>query len=78
MRILHLTPYYKPAYAFGGVVRAVEGMARALVERGHQVTVLTTDAMDYKRRLSGAQDETIDGVRIIRCPNVSTWLRGKT
>ena len=32
MRILHLTPYYAPAYAFGGVVRSVEGMARALAE----------------------------------------------
>ena len=77
MRILHLTPYYKPAYAFGGVVRAVEGMATSLVERGHQVTVLTTDAFDHERRLSSALDETIDGVRIIRCPNVSTWLRGR-
>ena len=77
MRILHLTPYYKPAYAFGGVVRAVEGMATTLAERGHQVTVLTTDAFDHEQRLSGAQDATIEGVRIIRCPNVSTRLRGK-
>ncbi len=77
MHILHLTPYYRPAYAFGGVVRAVEGMASSLVERGHQVTVLTTDAADQQSRLVGARRENIDGVEIWRCPNFSPWLRGR-
>lgn len=77
MRILHLTPYYRPAYAFGGVVRSVEGMATALAQRGHDVTVLTTDALDHNTRHSGAQDERIDGVRVLRCPNVLPRLRGR-
>ena len=77
MRILHLTPYYKPAYAYGGVVRAVEGLAEALVKRGHDITVLTTDALDQSTAYAGALDETVDGVRVIRCPNLSTRLRGK-
>lgn len=77
MRILHLTPYYAPAYAFGGVVRSVEGMARALVRRGHSVTVLTTDALDQHRRWHGPAGEMVDGVQIIRVRNVSPWLRGK-
>ena len=77
MHILHLSPYYRPAYAFGGVARAVEGLAGALVERGHQVTVLTTDALDQKRRYDGAADEWIDGVRILRRPNAAPWLRGR-
>ena len=77
MHILHLTPYYAPAYAFGGVVRSVEGIATSLVARGHQVTVLTTDALDQRGRFAGSHDETLDGIRVIRCPNVSPWLRGK-
>ena len=77
MRILHLSPYYRPAYAFGGVARAVEGLAGALVKRGHQVTVLTTDALDQKRRYGGAADEWIDGVRVLRRPNAAPWLRGR-
>ncbi|MCY3832561.1 MAG: glycosyltransferase [Chloroflexi bacterium] len=76
VRILHVTPYYKPAYAFGGVVRSVEGMAMALVERGHDVTILTTDALDQRRRYRGPLDERIDGVRVLRRPNVSQRLRG--
>ena len=77
MHILHLSPYYAPAYAFGGVVRAVEGMAGALVQRSHQVTVLATDALDQTRRYHGAEDERLDGVRILRCKNASHFLRGK-
>ncbi len=77
MRILHLTPYYAPAYAFGGVTRAVEGLARALAARGHIVTVLTTDALSQSERFAGALDEVQDGVRVVRVRNRSAWLRGR-
>jgi glycosyltransferase involved in cell wall biosynthesis len=76
MNILHITPYYAPAYAYGGVVRAVEGMAVALAGRGHQVTVLTTDALDPTARFTGPLDEQRDGVRVLRAPNL--FLRGQT
>jgi glycosyltransferase involved in cell wall biosynthesis len=77
MHILHLTPYYAPAYPFGGVTRACEGMTRALVERGHRVTVLTTDALSQTTRYDGPADEIRDGVRVIRARNASVWLRGR-
>jgi glycosyltransferase involved in cell wall biosynthesis len=77
MRILHLTPYYTPAYAFGGVTRSVEGMTRALARRGHDVTVLTTDALNQTSRYAGPFDETIAGVRVLRAPNLFPWLRGR-
>jgi glycosyltransferase involved in cell wall biosynthesis len=77
VNILHLTPYYAPAYAFGGVTRAVEGMARSLVARGHIVTVLTTDALSQHQRYTGVRDEIREGVRVVRVPNRSVWLRGR-
>ena len=70
MNILHLSPYYAPAYAFGGVVRAVEGMASALAARGHTLTVLTTDALDPLRRYTGPRDEMRAGVHVVRVPNL--------
>ena len=77
MNILHLTPYYAPAYAFGGVTRAVEGMTRALAERGHTVTVLTTDALSQHERYTGALDAVQEGVRVVRLRNRSVMLRGR-
>lgn len=77
MHILHVTPYYAPAYAFGGVTRAVEGLARALVAAGHQVTVLTTDAGTQTSRVDAPLTETRDGVGVIRIPNRSVGVRGR-
>lgn len=79
MNILHVTPYYAPAYEFGGVVRSVEGMAQALAQRGHNVTVLTTDAKSQTERVryNSYNDEMLEGVRVVRARNASISLRGK-
>ena len=76
MNILHVTPYYAPAYAFGGVTRVVEGLARAQAAHGHAITVLTTDALSQGARWQGPAETRADGVRVLRARNRSLWLRG--
>lgn len=82
MKIVHLTPYYAPAYAFGGVVRAVEALAQAQAARGHAVTVVTTDAGvktdagATAERLQGERDPGPGTVQVLRARNRSAWLRG--
>ena len=51
MHILQVTPYYPPAYAYGGIPRIVNGLSHALTQLGHQVSVLTTDVYDQKSRV---------------------------
>lgn len=75
MHIVHITPYYAPAYTFGGVVTAVEGLAQATAARGHQVTVLTTDALTFSERFSGNSKETLQNVEVIRSRNLNYALR---
>jgi glycosyltransferase involved in cell wall biosynthesis len=75
VNILHLVPYYAPAYAFGGVVSALEGLTQAQVQQGHSVTVLTTDALTRSDRLRDSQHETRAGVQVIRIPNALYMLR---
>jgi glycosyltransferase involved in cell wall biosynthesis len=65
MRLLHVTPFYEPAWAYGGMVRAVSGLCRALARRGHQVTVMTA-LFD----VAHPREETIAGVRVQRMPAV--------
>lgn len=49
MRILEVVPYYAPEWQFGGPVRAVYELSRALADRGNDVTVWTS-------RMSGASE----------------------
>jgi glycosyltransferase involved in cell wall biosynthesis len=61
LKILVVLTYYRPHVS--GLTIYVERLARALVERGHEVTVLTSH---YDPELP--REEVADGVRIVRVP----------
>lgn len=69
MRILNSLYYYRPHYS--GLTVYTERLARELVLRGHQVTVLTSR---YNRAL--ALDEDVDGVHVRRVPVLLTISKG--
>lgn len=72
MRILHITQRYWPAY--GGAETHLAELSNRFAAAGHDVTVLTTDALDLEtfwnpaRRHINAAEETYQGVRILRFP----------
>lgn len=43
LKIAHVTPYYVPAWRYGGPIRSVHGLCRALAAAGHEVHVFTTN-----------------------------------
>lgn len=51
LRILHVVPFGPEAWAYGGIPRVVDALTAGLSRRGHQVTIVTTDACDRERRL---------------------------
>ena len=72
MRILHLIQRYWPAR--GGAESHLGELSTRLAAAGHEVTVATTDALDFelfwapqRRRIAGREDMH-DGVRILRFP----------
>ncbi len=73
LRILHIVPYYSPAWPYGGPVRAIYELTQRLVQRGHEITVYTTDALDASHRAEPGE-HTIDGVTVHRFPNWSNAL----
>jgi glycosyltransferase involved in cell wall biosynthesis len=77
MRILQVTPYFAPAWAYGGPPRVMTDYARGLVALGHEVDVFTTDVLDADERATPAA-ETIDGVRVRRFRNASNSLAWRT
>ena len=44
MRVLHVTPYFAPAFVYGGPPRSVLGLCRALRAAGTDVSIVTTTA----------------------------------
>jgi glycosyltransferase involved in cell wall biosynthesis len=72
VKILHVTPFYEPCWAYGGMVRASAGLCRALVRRGLEVTVATAQLSP-----SDLAEETLGGVRVHRFPGpalLRRWL----
>jgi glycosyltransferase involved in cell wall biosynthesis len=64
-RLLHVAPFYEPAWGHGGMARAAAGLCRALARAGHQVTVATA-LLDPAH----ARDERREGVRVVRFPSL--------
>jgi glycosyltransferase involved in cell wall biosynthesis len=77
MRILQVTSYYAPAWAYGGPPRVMAEFAGGLARRGHAVTVFTTDVLDAEQRVRPLR-ETLDGVQVARFPNLSNTLAWRT
>jgi glycosyltransferase involved in cell wall biosynthesis len=61
MKILEVLTYYRPWVS--GLTIYVERLSRALVEQGHEVTVLTSQ---YDPTLP--REEVLEGVRVVRMP----------
>ena len=73
MKILQVIPYFIPAYKFGGPVKVCFDVSKELVNRGHDVTVVTTDTLDGIKRIE-ARTEDIEGIHVIRFRNISNHL----
>ena len=64
MRVLQVVPFFPPAYGFGGLLEASYQIAKALVKKGHEIIVYTSDAKDLNSRLEVRPVENLDGIEV--------------
>jgi glycosyltransferase involved in cell wall biosynthesis len=65
MKILFVSPAYKPAYRYGGPVISVSGAAENLAKKGHEVTVFTTNSnLDEDLQVSTDEPHNVSGVEV--------------
>jgi len=89
MRILQIVPNYYPAVRYGGPIRSVHALSRALVDLGHEVHVFTS-SMDGPTDLDVPEETPVnlDGVlvryfpvpflrRLCWCPSMATALKSE-
>lgn len=69
MRILHVTPYFAPAFCYGGPPRTILGLCQAEQRLGIDVTVFTTTAAG-RESLPPVVDEgtAYEGIPVFRFP----------
>ena len=71
MKVLHVTPYYHPSWAFGGIPRLVHGLCSKQNTQCTKISVLTTDVLTPKRRLDVPPIRSTDNIQIMTLPNLS-------
>ncbi len=70
MKILQVTPFFYPAWAYGGIPRVVYELSKSLVKAGNELITLTTDVFNEEKRY-GKREDVIDGVKTLYFPNIS-------
>lgn len=68
MKILHATPLYAPAWRYGGPIRSTHQLTTALIDRGHEVIVVTTGVGTPYEGAEGPVESNVDGVIVVYCP----------
>jgi len=77
MNILQVTHSFHPCYQAGGVVKVAYEISRALVKRGHKVTVITTDGCKPRLVVKKNSDVDIEGISVWYFQNISNYMRIK-
>ncbi len=75
MRVLQVISSFYPAFSYGGPVKVAFDLSKKLVEKGHEVTVYTTDTYNAHSRIKDYKNhEIIEGIEVFRFKNVSNRL----
>ena len=76
MKILIITPYFEPAWAYGGPPKILSDLSKFLTKNGYQVTVYTTDVLDRDSRQSEFFRD-INGIKVLSFKNISNSIAYK-
>ena len=74
MKILQVTSFFKPSWESGGPARNSYEISKKLVERGHEVTVYTTDGYKWRLNVEKNKPVDVDGIKTYYFRNLSGYL----
>ena len=69
MKVLQVTPFFKPSWESGGVARAAYEISRRLQAAGHDVTVYTTNRSTYPTGLPTNRPLDVEGMKVYEVAN---------
>ena len=77
MKILQVTNFFKPSWESGGPARVAYEISKNLTERGHEVTVYTTDGFKSRLNVEKNKPVDVDGIKTYYFRNLSSYLTRK-
>ena len=77
MKILQVTNFFKPSWESGGPARVSYEISKNLVQRGHDVTVYTTDGFNSRLSVEKNKPIDVDGIKTYYFRNLSSYLARK-
>ncbi|BBL67624.1 glycosyltransferase [Methanoculleus chikugoensis] len=78
MKILQVTPFFKPLWESGGVARVAYDISRTLHANGHDITVYTTNRSIYPNDLPTNRVTSVDGMNVYYFENLRKYAPGVT
>lgn len=77
MKIVQVSNFFKPSWEAGGPPRVVYEISKELINRGHDVTVLTTDGFKKRVNVEKNKPVDVDGIKTYYFKNISSRLAKK-
>jgi len=77
LKILQVCNFYKPSWEAGGAVRVAFEISNQLINKGHQVTVYTTDGFKSRLNVQTNSEIDVDGARTYYFKNLSNFTTRK-
>lgn len=77
MNILHVVPSFAPCFSAGGVVNSSYKIAKKQAEKGHNVTVYTTDSCKTRLKFNNNYNVNVDGINVFYFKNISNNVKNK-
>lgn len=78
MNILQVSNFFKPLWETGGVTKVNYEISKNLVQRGHDVTVYTTDGYKPNFEIQANQPVEVDGIKVYYFKNLFKYFIKRT
>ena len=73
IKLLIITPYFAPAWAYGGPPKVLHDLSKKLIQRGHKITTFTTNALEANQVIR-ENYKNVNGIEVYYFRNLSNWL----
>ena len=74
MKILQVVSFFKPSWEAGGIARACYEISKKLTDKGHEVTIYTTDGFKSRLKVKKNQPVNVENMNVYYFRNLSNFL----